>query len=453
MASVASRLLIKKWNSSIGGRCFTPRFIASNNGKRYSLLGHRCMLPSPCSNFVKIAAAHCSTNSGEGEGMLRQPLSRFSSEQEMLREAVRRYTEDAIAPLVHKMEEEEVIAPEVIHSLFEQGFMGIEIPTEMGGSGMSFTDCVIIIEEIARVDPSVAAMVDIHNTLINRCFQLYGTEEQKALYLPKCAQDIVGSFCLSESSSGSDAFALRAKATQVEGGWKLDGAKQWISSSKEAGVFIIFATVDPSKKHHGITAFIVDVGTKGLTIGGKYKKMGIRASSTCEVFLENVFVPDSHVLGEIGLGYKIAIDSLNEGRIGIAAQMLGLAEGAFSQTLPYLFERKQFGSAIGDFQGVRFQIAELATEIEATRLLVYNAAALKENGYPFTKEAAMAKLVAGRTAEHVASKCLELFGGYGFTTDYPIEKFFRDSKIGSIYEGTRYLKLQIFSCFIVSNFQ
>eukprot|EP00922_Rhytidocystis_sp_ex-Travisia-forbesii_P073078 GHVS01108928.1.p1 GENE.GHVS01108928.1~~GHVS01108928.1.p1 ORF type:complete len:455 (+),score=54.89 GHVS01108928.1:61-1425(+) len=374
--------------------------------------------------------------------LAKHPVTVFTDDQTMLKDSVRRYAEEEIQPLVQRMDEEGKLDPGVLHSLFQQGYMGIEVDPVYGGSGMTFTDCLIVIEQIARVDPAVAVVVDIHNTLINRCLAMYGTEEQKDAYLPRCAQDMVGSFCLSESGSGSDAFALQARATRTEGGWTITGSKQWISNSLEAGLFIIFATIAPELRHKGITAFLVDAGTDGLEIGGKYDKLGIRASSTCEVILNEVFVSDSRVLGEVGKGYKVAIEGLNEGRIGIAAQMLGLAEGAFSAAMAYINDRKQFNTRIADFQGVRFQYARLSAHIESVRCLVYNAAALKEAGHDFTREAAIAKLLASTTAEKVASECLELFGGYGFTKEYPAEKFYRDAKIGSIYEGTSNIQLE-----------
>eukprot|EP00923_Selenidium_pygospionis_P033146 GHVN01058208.1.p1 GENE.GHVN01058208.1~~GHVN01058208.1.p1 ORF type:complete len:424 (-),score=65.12 GHVN01058208.1:328-1599(-) len=380
--------------------------------------------------------------SSEAGAVTHRPLTLLTDEQNELRESVRSYCDKELAPLVHQMDKAAKMEPSVITGLSDQGYLGIEIPVERGGCGMSFTESVIVIEEIARCDPSVAILVDIHNTLINRAVSHYGTPSQADRYLPLLANDWLGSFCLSESNSGSDAFSLQTKAEKVKGGWNLTGAKQWISNSKEAKIFLVFATADATKRHKGIGCFLVHHDALGLTVGNKYEKLGLRASSTCEVILDNVFVPDDQVLGEVGLGYKIAIDSLNEGRIGIAAQMLGLAQGAYDAALPYIHDRQQFGVPIADFQGMKFQYAEIAMQLEATRVLVYNAAALKEMNMPLTEQAAMAKIFAGRTAESVASRCVEFLGGYGFTSEYPVEKFFRDSKIGSIYEGTTNILLE-----------
>lgn len=371
-------------------------------------------------------------------------VTHFTDDQNMLRESVRGFANDEIGPLVRKMDEEQQIDSELLEKLFKQGYMGVDVSLDEGGCGMTFIDCLIVVEEIARVDPSIAVIVDVHNTLVNRCFKMYGTTEQKTLYLPKCAQEMVGSFCLSESESGSDAFALKTRAVKCNqrNGWIINGAKQWISNAKEAGVFIVFATVDPEKKYKGITAFIVDCTSNGLEVGKKIEKLGIRASSTCEVFFNDVFVPDDMVLGNVGEGYKIAIDGLNDGRIGIAAQMIGLANGAFNYTLEYLHRRKQFGNFLANFQGIKFQYAKLATEIEAARVLTYNAASLRAQKLPFTKEAAMAKLYASITAEKVASECVGLLGGNGFSSEFPIEKFYRDAKIGTIYEGTSNIQME-----------
>eukprot|EP00920_Eleutheroschizon_duboscqi_P030473 GHVT01073824.1.p1 GENE.GHVT01073824.1~~GHVT01073824.1.p1 ORF type:complete len:375 (-),score=80.27 GHVT01073824.1:980-2104(-) len=371
----------------------------------------------------------------------------------MLRHAVRSFAEEEIKPFVREMDETEALRPEIISSLFKLGYMGMEVPAEYGGSAMSFSECLVVIEEISRVDPSVAVMLDIHNTMVIRCILNYGTQRQKNVYLPKLVEDSCSSFCLSESGSGSDAFSLKTSARRVDGGWRLKGGKQWISSASDAKLFIVFATTDPSLKHRGISAFLVEAGAAGLQVGKKIEKLGIRASPTCEVFFDDVFVGDEDVLGEMGKGYKIAIDTLNEGRIGIAAQMLGLAQGAFDVSLPYLSERVQFGGALNSFQGVRFQVAELAVAIESARLLTYNAAALKESSLPFTKQAAMAKLHAGRTAEQVASQCVEFFGGNGFSKDYPLEKFYRDAKIGSIYEGTSNIQLETIAKLVVKEFE
>eukprot|EP00916_Digyalum_oweni_P007807 GHVL01013123.1.p1 GENE.GHVL01013123.1~~GHVL01013123.1.p1 ORF type:complete len:455 (+),score=47.05 GHVL01013123.1:78-1367(+) len=386
-------------------------------------------------------------------GTTRTPLTLLSSDQTMLRDTVYSFADEVIRPQSSKMDEKGELDKSILQALFAQGLMGVEIPEEYNGTGGSFTDSLIVIEEIARVDPGVAVIVDIHNTLINRIVNIYGNEDQKQKWLPRLAEDTVGAFCLSESGSGSDAFALDARAVPVENGWKLSGAKQWISNSVEAGLFIVFATVDPSKRHKGITAFLVEAGTKGLTIGQKVDKLGIRASSCYEVVLDDVIVPNENVIGEVGKGYKIAIESLNEGRVGIAAQMLGLARASWEIGVAFLHERKQFGQLIGDFQGVKFQYAQARTEIEAVKLMVYNAAALKEAGEDFAMEAAMAKLKAAQVAESVASQAVEWLGGNGFSKEFPVEKLFRDSKIGSIYEGTSNIQLETIAKLVQKQFK
>ncbi|KAL8439711.1 hypothetical protein Efla_000381 [Eimeria flavescens] len=324
------------------------------------------------------------------------------------------------------------------------GFMGMAAATAEGGSGMSFSDSLLVVEELARVDPSVGLLVGVHNSLVVRAVDLEGTEEQKKAYLPKLCSDTVGSFCLSESGSGSDAFSLGCLATRDEErkGWVIKGSKQWISNAEEAGLFLVFATVDPEKEHKGICCFLVDAKTEGLSLGRKCDKLGIRASSTCEVKLENVFVPDDRLLGRVGEGYKLAARLLNESRISTAALMLGLAQGAFDLAIPFLNDREQFGHKLADFQGVRFQAAELSVEMESARLLVLNAAALKTAGLPFVKEAAMAKYKAAKVAELVASQCVDFFGGRGYTREFPLEKFYRDAKIGALYEGTSNMQLE-----------
>ncbi|CBZ54381.1 putative 2-methylbutyryl-CoA dehydrogenase [Neospora caninum Liverpool] len=365
------------------------------------------------------------------------------------------------------MDDEGSIGAEIIEGLFKQGYLGMEIDEKYGGSGMPFFNSLVVIEELSKVDPSVAALVDIHNTLINRALTLYGTDEQKEKYLPQLASSMLGSFCLSESESGSDAFALKATARRSENGdaWVLNGSKQWISTAREAGLFVVFASYDLDQGYRGITAFLVEAGTAGLDVGPPLEKLGIKASSTCEVVLNDVQacmhvaimtlknadkiqgffyiqVHDSCVLGEVGEGYKIAIRLLNEGRIGIAAQMLGLAKGAFEMAMTYMHDRQQFGKRIADFQGVRFEYAKLATEIEAAALLTYNAALLREAGEPFAKQAAMAKLKASQVAQSVTGACIDFVGGNGFTKEFGLAKLFRDSKIGTIYEGTSNMQLE-----------
>lgn len=341
------------------------------------------------------------------------------------------------------MDEEGALDPAILKHLFEQGLMGVETPTEFGGSGLSFTQSCIVIEELAKIDPAISVIVDIQNTLLNTSLSKYGSAALKEQWLPRLATDTLGSFCLSESGAGSDAFAMKTRAElQPDGSYKINGSKQWISNAKEAGVFFIFANIDPSKGYRGITCFIVEKGAPGLTVGKAENKLGIRASSTCELSFDDLVVQPSQILGKVGEGYKIAIGSLNEGRIGIGAQMVGLAQGAFDSAMPYIHQRKQFGEVIAKFQGMQFSMASCATEIECARLMVYNAARLKESGKPFIQEAAMAKLKASLVAERVASQAVEWLGGVGFTKEFPAEKFFRDSKIGSIYEGTTNLQLQ-----------
>jgi butyryl-CoA dehydrogenase len=340
------------------------------------------------------------------------------------------------------MDAEGKLQPALLTEIFEQGFMGIEAPEELGGAGMGFMESCIVIEEIARVDPAVAAMMDIQNTLLVTLFKQYATQEQQKLYLPRLATDTVASFCLSEPSSGSDAFALKTTAKLDGDDYILNGNKCWISNAVEAGVFLVFANANPELKHRGITCFVVEKENKGFSLGKKEDKLGIRASSTCPIFFEDCRVPKSAVIGEVGSGYKIAIGLLNEGRIGIGAQMVGLASGAFDYAMEYMCQRKQFGTAIADFQGMQFQYARARMEIESARLHVYNAARLKESGKPFVMEAAMAKLKASEVAQDVSSQCIDWLGGVGFTKEYLAEKFYRDSKIGTIYEGTSNIQLQ-----------
>ena len=339
------------------------------------------------------------------------------------------------------MDEQQHFHPELIPQLFNLGLMGIEIPIEYGGSGGTFFEAILAVEEVSAVDPSVGVLIDVQNTLCINALLRWGTPEQKKNYLPRLAADTVGAYALSEAGSGSDAFALQMRAEKRGDAYLLNGQKLWITNAREAGLFIVFATLDPSAGYKGITAFLVDKRVPGFSLGKKEDKLGIRASSTCEIILEDCKVPAANVLGEPGKGYKIAIETLNEGRIGIGAQMLGLAQGAWSHAARYAFERKQFGKAIGEFQSVQFDLAAMATEIEATRLMVYNCARLKDNGLPFLKEAAMCKYFSSQVAERVASHAVEVFGGYGFVKDYPVEKYYRDAKIGKIYEGTSNMQL------------
>jgi butyryl-CoA dehydrogenase/short/branched chain acyl-CoA dehydrogenase len=354
---------------------------------------------------------------------------------------VRQFAEEKIGPHVGAMDEAQQFAPGLVKQLFELGLMGIEVPEDRGGAGGSFFDAVLAIEAISTVDPAVAVLVDVHNTLVVNALRRWATEEQKKHWLPKLATDTVGAYALSEAGSGSDAFALQTRAEEAPGGYRLNGRKLWISNAREAGLFIVFATLDPAAGYKGITAFLVEKGTPGFTVGRKEDKLGIRASSTCELIFDNCEIPEETLLGEPGKGYKIAIETLNEGRIGIGAQMLGLAEGAWGHAAQYSKARRQFGRPIAEFQGVQFTLAQMAAEIEAVKLMVYNAARLKDAGQSYVLEAAMTKLFASQVAERVASQSVEVFGGNGFVRDYPIEKYYRDAKVGKIYEGTSNMQL------------
>ena len=369
-------------------------------------------------------------------------LTLLNEEETMFRDAVRGFAETEIAPRVDEMERAGRIPPDVIEQLFGMGLMGVEIPVEMGGAGASFFTTVLVVEELSRVDPSVGVFVDVQNTLVASAIMRWGSEEQCAWLLPRLAADTVGAYSLSEAGSGSDAFALRCRAVKDGGDWVLNGRKMWITNGGEASFFIVFATVDPGAGYKGITAFLVERDASGVTVGKHEDKLGIRASSTTELVIEDVRVSGARVLGEVGRGYQVAIETLNEGRIGIGAQMVGLAQGALDHTGRYVKEREQFGRPVADFQAVQFQVAEMATEIEAARLLVYNAARLKDSGRPYRIESAMAKLKSSEVAQSVASICVDLHGGYGFSKEYPVEKLYRDAKIGTIYEGTSNMQKQ-----------
>ena len=371
------------------------------------------------------------------------PLTDLSEDEKLFQETVRSFADEKIRPLVSKMDQDAKMPRDLIDLCFELGLMGIELPESFGGAASTFFMSVLVVEELARVDASVAVLVDVQNTLFNNALMRWGTPAQKEKYSPKLATKWVGAYALSEAGSGSDAFALACKAVDKGDHYELTGQKLWITNAAEAELFIVLANADPSKGYKGITAFFVEKGTAGFTIGKKEDKLGIRASSTCELIFEGCKVPKENVLGEVGKGYKIAIETLNEGRIGIAAQMVGVAQGAYDHALKYAQERKQFGQAIAEFQGVSFELANMAMQIEASRLLTYNAARLRDVGSPFIKEAAMAKLFASRTAEYVASKAIEIFGGNGFTKEYPVEKFYRDQKVGQIYEGTSNMQLMV----------
>jgi alkylation response protein AidB-like acyl-CoA dehydrogenase len=371
-----------------------------------------------------------------------QPLVALTDDENLFRDNIRQFADQALRPKVREMDEKGVFERALIDQFFSLGLMGIEVPEQYGGAGGSFFEAILAVEEISRVDPSAGVIVDVQNTLVNNALMHWTTEEQKRRFLPKMASDTVGAYALSEASSGSDAFAMQTRATLKGSDYVINGRKLWITNSKEAGVFILFATLDPAAGYKGITAFIVEKDFPGFTVGKKEDKLGIRASSTCELILEDCHVPKENVLGEVGKGYKIAIETLNEGRIGIGAQMLGLARGAWESALKYSQERKQFGKSISDFQGVQFQLAQMATEIEAVKMMVYNAARMKDAKMNFVKEAAMTKLFASQVAERVASLAVEIYGGNGFTKEYPVEKYYRDAKIGKIYEGTSNMQLQ-----------
>jgi alkylation response protein AidB-like acyl-CoA dehydrogenase len=369
-------------------------------------------------------------------------LTVLSEEESLFRSTVREFAESEIGPHVRAMDEAAQFRGDLLPKFFELGLMGIEIPERFGGAGGSIFMAMLAIEELARVDASAAIYVDVHNTLVNNAVIRWGTDEQKERYFPRLVSDLLGAFALSEPASGSDAFALETRADRTDSGWTLTGRKFWITNGAEAGLFIVFANTDFTKGYKGITGFLVEREFPGFSVGKKENKLGIRASSTTELILEGCRVPDANVLGPVGQGYKIAIETLNEGRIGIGAQMVGVASGALEAATSYVKERKQFGKPIAEFQGVQFQLAQMATELEAARLMVYNAARLKDAGRPFAREAAMAKLFSSQVADRITSKCLELFGGYGYSKEYPAEKYYRDAKIGTIYEGTSNMQLQ-----------
>ena len=370
------------------------------------------------------------------------PLTSFSEDEILFRDNIRQFAEEKIRPLAKEMDEKGVFDRDLIRQFFQLGLMGIEIPEQYGGGAGKFFEAILAVEEFSRVDASSGVVVDVQNTLVNNALLRWGNEEQKKRYLPRMATELCGAYALSEAGSGSDAFALQTRAELKGSDYVLNGRKLWITNGKEAGLFILFATMDPAAGYKGITAFLIEKDFAGFTVGKKEDKLGIRASSTCELILEDCHVPKSNVLGEVGKGYKIAIETLNEGRIGIGAQMAGVARGAWEYANKYAQERKQFGKAIGEFQGIQFQLAQMATEIEASRLMVYNAARMKDAGVNFVKEAAMAKLFCSQVAERVTSLAIEIYGGYGFTKDYPVEKYWRDAKIGKIYEGTSNMQLQ-----------
>ena len=372
----------------------------------------------------------------------RQPLTTLSEDERLFRDSVYEFANREVRPLVREMDEHAKIAPGLIEKLFDLGVMGIEIPDAYGGGGASFFHSVLAVEALSRVDPSIGVLVDVQNTLVINALLRWGSDEVKRRYLPKMAATTVGAYALSEAGSGSDAFAMATRAQERDGEWVITGRKLWITNGNEAGLFIVFANMNPEAGYRGITAFLVERGVEGFTVGKKEDKLGIRASSTCELLFDECRVPRANVLGEVGKGYKVAIETLNEGRIGIGAQMIGLAQGALDHTIAYTRDRKQFGKAIAEFQAVQHQIARAATDVEAARLLVYNAARLRDAGLPFLTEAAMSKIFSSEVAERTASLAVNLFGGNGFVKEYPVEKLYRDAKIGQIYEGTSNLQLQ-----------
>lgn len=383
------------------------------------------------------------------EESLTRPLTALSEDEQMFRDSVREFAEGEIRKRVEEMDEQGRLDSAIIKQCFDLGLMGIETPEEFGGAGGSFFQAILAVEELSRVDASVGVFVDVQNTLVNNAVIRWANQEQKKKYLPQLAAEKVGAYALSEAGSGSDAFAMQTRAVDRGDHFVLNGRKLWITNGKEAELFVLFANANPEAGYRGITAFIVEKTTEGFSVGKKENKLGIRASSTTELILEDCRVPKENVLGEIGRGYKVSIETLNEGRIGIGAQMIGIARGALEAALGYTKERQQFGKSISDFQGVQFQLAEMATELEAARLMVYNAARMKDAGQKFVKEAAMAKLFSSRAAERITSKAIELYGGYGYVKDYPVEKYWRDSKIGAIYEGTSNMQLQTIAKLII----
>ena len=379
------------------------------------------------------------------------PLTSLSEEEQMFQESVRDFAVERIRPLVHQMDHDAAMSPDLIKSFFELGIMGIEVPEQWGGAGSSFFNAVLVVEELSHVDASCGVLVDVQNTLVNNAILRWGNDDQKSKYLAMLARDTVGAYALSEAGSGSDAFALGTRAADKGDHYAVTGRKLWITNAAEASVFIVFANANPDAGYKGITAFLIERDFPGFDVGKKEDKLGIRASSTCELILEDCRVPKENILGEPGKGYKIAIETLNEGRIGIGAQMLGVARGALEHAIAYTRERKQFGQTVSEFQAVQFQIAQAATDLEAARLMVYNAARLKDAKQPFLREAAMAKLFSSQVAESVTSLAVQLFGGNGYTKEYPVEKFWRDSKVGQIYEGTSNMQLATIAKTILTN--
>jgi alkylation response protein AidB-like acyl-CoA dehydrogenase len=394
-----------------------------------------------------MSQSQAAINGNDQEGD--RVLTTLSEDEQMFRASVREFAEGELRPRVEEMDAHAKLDPSLIKQCFELGLMGIETPEEFGGAGSSFFTAIIAVEELSRIDASVGVLVDVQNTLVNNALIRWGSQAQKEKYLPLLASEKVGAYALSEAGSGSDAFAMQTRAVDKGDHYLLNGQKLWITNGNEAEVFVLFANANPEAGYRGITAFIVEKNFDGFSVGKKEDKLGIRASSTTELILEDCKVPKENVLGEVGKGYKTSIETLNEGRIGIGAQMIGIARGALEAAIAYTGERQQFGKSINQFQGVQFQLAEMATDLEAARLMVYNAARMKDAGMNFVKEAAMAKLYSSRAAERIASKAIELYGGYGYVKDYPVEKYWRDSKIGAIYEGTSNMQLQTIAKLII----
>ncbi|XP_067133841.1 short/branched chain specific acyl-CoA dehydrogenase, mitochondrial [Centruroides vittatus] len=382
-----------------------------------------------------------------------KPLTVLNDDEYMMKESVAKFAQEKIKPLVRKMDKESQMDPSIIKQLFEHGLMGVDIESEYGGTNSTFFSSILVIEQLAKVDPSVSVLCDVQNTLITQLFHRFGTDDQKNNYLTRLCTDMVGSFCLSESEAGSDAFSLKTQAVKDGSDFIINGSKMWISNAEHAGVFLVMANAKPTEGYKGITCFIVDEGTPGLSVGKKEDKLGLRASSTCLVNFDNVRIPETNILGKFGEGYKYAISLLNEGRIGIAAQAVGLAQGCFDEAVAYTFERKQFGKRLFDFQAMQHQISHIATQIEAARLLTYNAARMKEAGHLLVKEASMAKYFASEVASMTTTKCVEWMGGVGFTTDYPVEKYYRDCKAASIYEGTSNIQLNTIAKQLANEFK
>jgi len=395
------------------------------------------------------AQSHMSQSQIAIEQIIARPLTTLSEDEQMFRASVREFAEGELRRRVEEMDEQGHFDPELTKQCFELGLMGIETPEEFGGAGGSFFQAILAVEELSRVDASVGVFVDVQNTLVNNALIRWGNQEQKTKYLTQLASEKVGAYALSEAGSGSDAFAMQTRAVDKGDHFVVNGRKLWITNGKEAEIFVLFANANPEAGYRGITAFIVEKNFAGFSVGKKENKLGIRASSTTEIILEDCPVPKENVLGDLGKGYKVSIETLNEGRIGIGAQMIGIASGALESALRYTGEREQFGNHINEFQGVQFQLAEMATDLEAARLMVYNAARMKDAGQNFVKEAAMAKLYSSRAAERITSKAIELYGGYGYVKDYPVEKYWRDSKIGAIYEGTSNMQLQTIAKLII----